>query len=122
MKRRDFLKFLGASVAGAALPAALADQAIARAPMWAKSVLRFECSPLEPGTHTFSAWVKMEGKWNLYVAGVTAKGGETAFEVPAPKQSFNGPCLVKGGIQIPQLEYGRTTEISEMTLERGRPV
>jgi hypothetical protein len=110
MNRRNFLTFLGAVAAGAALPPSLVCETIARAPTplpsWAKEVLRFSCEPLATGHHTFSAWAKKGGEsWGLYIAGVTAKGGETILEVPRPGYmegliELSDPKVVKDGIQL----------------------
>ena len=119
MNRRTFLQFLGAAIAGAALPQAFAGEKIARAPAWATQVTLWRCPPLEPGTYTFSAFSNL----GLYVGGVTAKGGETLFEIPTDAIDFHKPKLVKGGICIQGSTdfFDRTVREAD-DLVRGEPV
>jgi len=124
MNRRGFLTFLGAAVAGAALPMSLLGEKIARAPAWAKQVLRFSCGPLAAGHYTFSAWAKKQGEpWGLYVAGVTATGGETIFEIPLAVADgdvldLSDQKIVVNGIQL-EIGDRRTINFAPGSIPEG---
>jgi len=102
MNRRGFLSFIGAAVAGAALPVEFAAAKVARAPDWWKGrVVRYTCAPLAPGRYTFSANMRDdEMYYGLFIGGVTAAGGETVFEVPIKDGGvFSNPHLSQQAVQ-----------------------
>ena len=97
MNRRGFLQFVGAFAAGAAIPFVVAPEKIARAPAWAKHVRVYRTAPLAAGIYTFSA----SSPKGLFVAGVTASGGETLVEIPCePGDIFGHAVLNTHGVFI----------------------
>lgn len=125
MDRRGFLSFIGAAVAGSALPVNFAEAKIAKAPDWAKDVIRFNCYELPAGNYTFSAYVKMAGDkfYSLYVAGVKASGGETVFEVPYSGGHIElvNPQLSAEPVTYPYVDLSKPRNIRATELNRGKP-
>ena len=79
--RRGFLQFIGAAIAGSALPVEFAGAKVLKAPVEVKRVLRFACPELPAGDYSFSAWVKLADRnWEQVTAQVNATGGETVLE------------------------------------------
>lgn len=94
--RREFLKLLGAAATLAAVPAIARGRLIAEAPYCTGRTVLLECAPLEAGRrYTFTAQSFVARQWRgLFVAGITAKGGETAIRVPVGEaEALHGPCL-----------------------------
>jgi hypothetical protein len=140
MNRRRFLQVLGVFAASAALPVPFATAKVAKAPSWAKTVLRFGCAPLDAGSYTFSAYafgavrnvqifdralsneeliaVTCCEYRGLYVAGVKAEGGETVIEIPWSGENLKHPRIIEGGIVAPL----GPIDLWHPQLERGQPV
>lgn len=125
INRRGFLKFIGAALAGSALPVDFAEAKIAKAPYWAKKVVRFNCYELAAGNYTFSCYIKMAGDnfYSLYVAGVKATGGETVFEIPYDGDHVNlaNPQLSIEGVTYSYDDSNIGKVVKATELNRGKP-
>lgn len=121
LSRREFLKLLGAAATVAAVPDIIGRRAVAApAFMGEGPSLVFECASLEPGTYTFSMFVRGSiasyigddglirsvsdhgnGWKGLAIHGIEAKGGETAVRIPiGTGETGHKPVLAASGIVV----------------------
>ena len=111
MNRRGFLKLIGVFASLPAIPA----HKIASATMYGGPISLFECDPLEQGIYTFSAMCEH----GIYVCGVTAKGGETYFQIEA-NYPLHDMVLSKEGVSIPAFGHIDFTKPLPSGASRGK--